>query len=82
MFEYFWGAKDPTGRAALLTPKYLITSVHQASAVHVLLNTVNKPGSMDNDTNWLKDGVYGRSDTAYFAQYYEHDFMVCALCRA
>ena len=84
--EYMYKAKDQTGWPAMLRPRYLVVPVELATTAHILLNTVQKPGSMDNDTNWMKDGVLNSSGvqvfvsrnltsaTAWFLLAEEHDF--------
>ena len=83
--EYMYTAKDQSGWPAMLRPKTLLVPVELATSAHVLLNTVQKPGSMDNDTNWIKDGVLNgnvqlfvsrnlTSSTAWFLLAEEHDF--------
>jgi phage major head subunit gpT-like protein len=83
--EYMYKVKDQTGWPAMVRPSKLLVPVELATTGHILLNTIQRPGSMDNDTNWVKDNVLNgnvqlvvsrnlTSAVAWFLLADEHDF--------
>lgn len=82
MFEYFDSTIDTAGRPVTCTPRTLLVPTALRGQANVLLKTANKPGSMDNDINTVRDyGGWGihisrhlTSATAYFVLSDEHDF--------
>jgi hypothetical protein len=54
-FEYYDTLKDASGRPSYEIPRTLLIPVQLRAVARNLLMTPNKPGSMDNDINTVKD---------------------------
>jgi hypothetical protein len=81
--DYFRLIKNSSGRYAMYTPKVLVVPYTLDRTAYVLLNSDQKPISMDNDVNVLKNsGIsvlmvpYLTSTTAWFLLSDKHGFRI------